>query len=85
MTGLSPDVTSFDPGQRFVRLTRVRPDGFVEFEFAIGDPDLAVELILPLDAYHHFCRQHDVRHVTPLQGAAIDSARARWSAPDALG
>ena len=77
--------TPFDPARCYVRLTHVRPDGFVEFEFAIGDPDLAVELILPVDAYREFCRQHDVVHVTPLEAAEIDRARQRWSAPDEPG
>jgi phenol/toluene 2-monooxygenase (NADH) P0/A0 len=49
---------SFDTAKRFVRLTQVRADGFVEFEFAIGDPELAVELILPADAYREFCRDN---------------------------
>ena len=69
----------FDPRTRFVRLRRVRSDGFVEFEFAIGDPDLAVDLILPADAYRDFCRDNHAVLVSPLQGTAIDRARLRWS------
>jgi phenol hydroxylase P0 protein len=37
-----PLVPPFDLTKRYVRLTQVRADGFVEFEFAIGDPGLAV-------------------------------------------
>lgn len=48
----------FDPARRYVRLIQVRADGFVEFEFAIGDPELAVDLILPADAYREFCRDN---------------------------
>lgn len=54
LTGVPP----FDTAKRYVRLTQVRADGFVEFEFAIGDPELAVELILPADAYRDFCRDN---------------------------
>lgn len=72
----------FDPARRYVRLTQVRSDGFVEFEFAIGDPDLAVELILPADAYRAFCRDNHVLFISPLEGAAIDRARLRWSTTD---
>lgn len=50
----------FDPRRSYVRLQQVRPDGFIEFEFSIGDPDLAVELILPADAYREFCRHNSV-------------------------
>jgi phenol hydroxylase P0 protein len=65
----------FDPAKRYVRLTQVRADGFVEFEFAIGDPELAVELILPADAYREFCRDNHAELIAsrpnlcpPLQG-----------------
>jgi phenol/toluene 2-monooxygenase (NADH) P0/A0 len=66
---------AFDPAKRYVRLTQVRADGFVEFEFAIGDPELAVELILPADAYRDFCRDNQAVLIAarpnlcpPLQG-----------------
>lgn len=51
------------PMKRFVRLTGKRDDGFVEFEFAIGDPELCVELIMPPAAYEEFCRQQKVVHL----------------------
>ena len=35
----------FDTRRRFVRVTGERPNGFVEFDFAVGEPDLAVEMI----------------------------------------
>jgi phenol/toluene 2-monooxygenase (NADH) P0/A0 len=73
------DPPPFDPHRRYVRLTQVRADGFVEFEFAIGDPDLAVELILPMHAYREFCLHNDVVQVTPIEAAEIDRGRARWS------
>lgn len=79
----APDsVPPFDPARRYVRLTQVRADGFVEFEFAIGDPDLAVDLILPADAYRDFCRDNDAVLISKLQGTAIDRARLRWSTND---
>lgn len=37
----------FDMARKYVRVCNQRPDGFVEFEFAIGDPDLCIELMLP--------------------------------------
>jgi phenol hydroxylase P0 protein len=70
----------FDPERRYVRLKQVRDDGFVEFEFGVGDPDdeaaLAVELILPATAYREFCRDQQVAQVTPLQPAAADRESA---------
>lgn len=61
----------FDLTRRFVRITRVREDGFVEFEFSIGEPELAVELIMPAAAYHAFC--HD-NHVTMLPSLHVPSS-----------
>ena len=61
----------FDPRVRFVRLRRVRADGFVEFDFAIGEPELSVELVMPVAAFHEFCRANDVVQITPLEGAAL--------------
>ena len=76
------DMTGFDVQKRYVRLLRVRPDDFVEFEFSIGDPDLAMELILPAAAYREFCRDNHVTTISPLQGASIDRARRRWCSLD---
>ena len=59
---------AFDPGVCFVRLRKVRDDGFVEFDFAIGEPDLSVELILPSAAFHEFCRTNRVTHIAPVEG-----------------
>jgi phenol/toluene 2-monooxygenase (NADH) P0/A0 len=61
---------AFDPGVCFVRMRKVRSDGFVEFDFAIGEPDLSVELILPAAAFHEFCRANQVIHIGPIEGVA---------------
>lgn len=62
---------AFDPGLRFVRLREVRADGFVEFDFAVGEPEMSVELILPVAAFQEFCRANHVIHITPIKPAAI--------------
>ena len=51
---------SFDPTRRYVRICEQRPDGFIEFEFSIGDPEMCVELMLPESAFHEFCLANDV-------------------------
>lgn len=56
----------FDPQRRYVRMTRLRTDGFVEFQFAVGDPELCVDLILPADAYRDFQRATGAVDVTPV-------------------
>lgn len=55
---------SFDTTATYVRVTGERPDGFVEFDFAIGEPEVFVELILPRDAFAEFC---DANAVTLLE------------------
>lgn len=53
-------ISLFDTEKRFVRLTRIRHDGFVEFEFEVGDPGLALDLIMPVHAYRAFCNANRV-------------------------
>ena len=62
----------------FVRVTGTRDARFVEFEFAIGDPELAVELVLQFDQFREFCARHEVTHLTPEEGARLDYERMKW-------
>lgn len=62
----------------FVRVRDRRADGFIEFDFAIGDPDLTVELILPAAAFEEFCATHRVRHLTADEEAHVDADQAKW-------
>jgi phenol/toluene 2-monooxygenase (NADH) P0/A0 len=75
----------FDPGRRYVRVRRVRDDGFVEFEFAIGDPDMFVEMILPQQALAGFCAANDVILLDDLPETADASTDAErpWTLDDA--
>lgn len=61
-----------------VRVRTERTDGFIEFDFSLGDPDLSVELILPRAAFEDFCRLQRVRHLSEAQGAEIDAEQAKW-------
>lgn len=49
-----------DLTKKFVRVIEHRADGLVAFEFAIGWPELLVELLLPEAAFAEFCRTHRV-------------------------
>lgn len=62
----------------FVRMRNVRADGFVEFDFSIGDPELSVELILPQGAYKEFCAVNKVTQLTSAQGELIDQEKLKW-------
>lgn len=61
-----------DVTRMFVRLVQRRPDGFVEFEFALGEPDIYVEMMLPEDAYAAFC-SINAPEMLPPRGAHEDS------------
>lgn len=49
-----------DIDKRYVRVTNRERPGFVEFDFAIGDPELALEMILPTAAFTEFCAANSV-------------------------
>lgn len=66
-------------GQRcYVRVTGTRAERFVEFEFAIGDPALAVELVLGFEQFANFCATHEVTHLSAEEGARLDWERMKW-------
>ncbi len=52
-----------DTSLRFVRVIERRADGLVSFEFSIGWPELAVELMLPAPAFEAFCANNRVQRL----------------------
>ena len=44
-----------DLTKRFVRVTEVRHDGFIEFDYSVADPELFVEMILSPEGFEEFC------------------------------
>ncbi len=69
---------SADELTRYVRIRRRVDNKFVEFDFAIGDPSLYVELVLPNAAFEAFCRHNDVVEMTAAQAAAVDADMEKW-------
>ena len=49
--------------RKFVRVIAEREDGLVTFEFSIGWPELAVELMLPAPAFAEFCAREKVQRL----------------------
>lgn len=68
----------FDVSRHYVRFRELRDDGYVLFDFAIGDPELAVELVLPLVAYQTFCRERKVSYLSREQAELIDFEKSKW-------
>jgi phenol/toluene 2-monooxygenase (NADH) P0/A0 len=52
-----------DTSLRYVRVLERRADGLVSFEFAIGWPELSVELMLPAAAFEAFCTSNKVQRL----------------------
>ena len=50
-----------DVTRRFVRVLKRRSNGFIEFEFSIGWPELSVELMLPEADFEEFCATQKAR------------------------
>ncbi|WP_078119091.1 phenol hydroxylase subunit [Thiosocius teredinicola] len=66
--------------RRFVRV-RERHNGFVEFDFSIGDPELYVELILTDAAFDEFCTTNRVKLLGADGVEQIDRYRDTWVKP----
>lgn len=78
VVSLYPERNALGSEQRYVRLREQRDDGFVIFDFAIGDPGLSCELIMPLAAYREFCASNHVVHLTDAEGRQIDADALKW-------
>ena len=62
----TPDPTEpivCDTSRKFVRVLERRANGWVVFEFAIGWPELAVELLMPEAAFGEFCAANRVQRL----------------------
>jgi len=85
MGGKQPKVDAIparsdDPRQAYVRILGTRLGRFVEFEFSLGDGDLAVELILPLLAFEEFRKAQNAILLAPAESIAAELDRLAWRA-----
>ncbi len=71
-------VFRMDTDKRFVRITGIRNNQFIEFDFSIGEPGIYVELILPFDDFQKFCSKNKIVHLTTDQAAEVDYDRLKW-------
>lgn len=61
-----------------VRVTGLRRDAYVEFEFSLGDDVLSVELILPFAAFAEFRAERQARVLPPEPPVAAAIERLAW-------
>jgi phenol hydroxylase P0 protein len=64
--------------KKYVRVRNIVRDRFVEFDFAIDDPRLYVELILPKLAFEQFCVNNNVSEMTEEQCELVDQDALKW-------
>ena len=69
---------SFDEMTRYIRVRSEPGDKFVEFDFAIGHPELFVELVLPREAFEIFCKHNNVVHMDSDMIRQIDEDMVKW-------
>lgn len=71
--------TAFDVTRRYIRIIKERPTGLVELEFAVGEPEIFVEMILPQEQFREFCREQGVEPSHgPLPDSAISTPEQEW-------
>ena len=78
----------FDVTRKYVRVLATLPSGLVEFAFAVGDPELTVELVMPKAAFDEFCASHRVEFIAapsaPPADAESPDADFNWNLPQAV-
>ncbi|GAA4000240.1 hypothetical protein GCM10022279_24930 [Comamonas faecalis] len=77
-TQITPD-ERWDIERRYIRIVQEHDSGMVEFEFAVGEPGLFVEMVLPRAEFDDFCTTQGVQ---PTHGALPEqeqgSAAHEW-------
>ena len=73
---MSESDSVFDPERKFVRIDKRRSDGFVDFEFSIGEPQFFVELMMPNLAFEEFCK---TQNVVMLPAGEVEAEESAWS------
>lgn len=69
---------SFKQMKRYIRVRSQPGDRFIEFDFAIDQPELFVELIMPRSVFEIFCLEQSVIEMSEEQIAIIDAESAKW-------
>lgn len=70
--------STFEQLPRYIRVRSGPDDLFVEFDFAIGHPELFIELVLPRSAFESFCRNNNAQLMDEAMSEAIDRDMRKW-------
>ncbi|WP_019529166.1 phenol hydroxylase subunit [Dasania marina] len=69
---------SLEQFKKYIRVRSADEARFVEFDFAIDDPSLFVELVLPKQAFKEFCEKNNVIFMSVKQMDANDKDSIKW-------
>lgn len=81
----SPEMEKYklDISRRFVRVTGEHKNGFVEFDYAVGEPEVFVELVLPIEAFDDFCEINHVKLLPSEHTLSDQKSDWEWRISDA--
>ena len=73
------DLARFSAAEEIVAVRMIHASGMVEFEFAVGEPGLFVEMVLPRAEFDDFCATQGVQPTQgPLPEQEQGSAAHEW-------
>ena len=78
-----PLLVAMDTSRRFVRQRGERANGFIEFDFAIGEPEVFIEMILDPEAFADFCAINQVEMLAPEAVGSAEQSDWDWRLADA--
>ncbi|PHR84439.1 MAG: phenol hydroxylase [Colwellia sp.] len=83
-TSVQTDLSlGLDITRRFVRITKERKNDFIEFDYAIGEPEIFLELVLPREAFLDFCVVNKVELLPSTQIGSKATKDWGWRISDA--
>lgn len=76
-----PSEDRWDVQRRFIRIVQEHDNGMVEFEFAVGEPELFVEMVMPRAQFDEFCAMQGVQPTHSNSQFELKEERAQAVAP----
>lgn len=67
---------------KYVRVTGIRDDKFIEFDFSIDYPEIFVELVLPIEMFQTFCTNNNVKILDAENDTQAEHDRMQWRIGD---
>ncbi len=67
---------------KYVRVTGVKDNKFIEFDFSIDYPEIFVELVLPIEMFQTFCTKNNVKILDAENDTQAEYDRMLWRIGD---